>query len=74
MAGYIALIGLVCIASAVAGFVLAKIKHRSGDFWATASFIFPPAVILLALLPKPARPYDPHAERQARAADAWADD
>lgn len=74
MGGYIAIIGVTCIVAALIGFLLAKFKQRNADFWTFLSFIFPPAVILLAFLPRPSQPYDPNAERQSRAADAWADD
>ncbi len=49
---WISMWGLVAIiASAVAG-ILAGAKNRDYSFWMAWSFIFPPIVLILALLPR----------------------
>lgn len=52
MPEYVAIIGVVCLVSAVFGALIAKIKRRSADTWAFASFIFPPLILILILMPK----------------------
>lgn len=49
---YIVIWGLVSIAAAVLAGVLAGVKNRDYSFWMSWSFVFPPMVLLLALMPK----------------------
>ena len=44
--------GIVAIASAIAGGIIATAKRRDHSSWAAWSFIFPPLVIVVALLKK----------------------
>lgn len=52
--------GLIAITSMAIGGLLAGIKRRDYSFWMAWSFIFPPAIVLLLLLPglgqRPRRP------------------
>jgi hypothetical protein len=61
MAKVIAIWGIVAIASAVLAGILAGIKRRDHSFWAAWSFLFPPMLLLLLLMPsnKGARPRRP---------------
>ena len=52
MVKWIVIWGLVAIASAVAGGVVAGVKRRDHSFWASWSFIFPPMLVILMLMPK----------------------
>lgn len=52
MITWIVVWGAVAIASGVAGGVLAGVKRRDHSFWAAWSFIFPPMLLILALMPK----------------------
>lgn len=44
--------GLIAITAMVIGGLLAGLKKRDYSFWMAWSFIFPPAVVLLLILPK----------------------
>ena len=44
--------GLVAIASAALGGVLAGVKNRDHSFWIAWCFVFPPMLIFILLLPK----------------------
>lgn len=60
--------GLLAIASGVLAGVLAGVKNRDYSFWIGWSFVFPPMVLLLALMPKlpgprPRRPSLDHEDR-----------
>ncbi|HXF52888.1 MAG TPA: hypothetical protein VNK52_02080 [Hyphomicrobiaceae bacterium] len=48
----IAIWGATAIAAAVAGGILANIKNRDYSFWIAMSFLLPPAVVVLILLPR----------------------
>ena len=52
MVKWIVIWGLVAVASAISAGILAGVKRRDHSFWAAWSFIFPPMVIILLLLPK----------------------
>lgn len=43
---------LIAIGSAVLAAVLAGLKNRDYSFWAALSFLLPPAVLVLLLLPR----------------------
>jgi hypothetical protein len=43
---------LITVAALVLGLVLGWLKNRDAQHWAFYCFLFPPAVILLLLLPK----------------------
>ena len=47
----IAIWGIVVIASAIIAGVLAGMKRRDHSFWAAWSFLFPPMLLLLLLMP-----------------------
>ncbi len=47
--------GLTALASMVIGGLLAGLKKRDYSFWMAWSFLFPPAVILLLVLPSLSR-------------------
>jgi hypothetical protein len=53
--------GLVAIASAVVAGILAGAKRRDHSFWAAWSFLFPPMLLVLLLMPanKGPRPRKP---------------
>ena len=58
---FIALWGVVSIASAIAAGILAAVKNRDHSWWAAWSFVFPPMLIILLLMskntgPRPRRP------------------
>ena len=53
---YIVGIGVLMIVSGIAGAWLAGLKNRDCCFWAAWSFVLPPALIVLLLLPKNAGP------------------
>lgn len=53
---YIVGIGVLMIVSGIAGAMLAGMKNRDWSFWAAWSFVLPPALIVLLLLPKNAGP------------------
>ena len=67
----IAIWGLVAIASAIIGGIVAGIKRRDHSFWAAWSFLFPPMLLVLLLMPsnkgpRPRKPgLDELEERQA---------
>jgi hypothetical protein len=49
---FIAFYGLFALFSAIAAGVLAGFKRRDHSFWAAWTFIVPPMLILLVLMPK----------------------
>ncbi|MEM1370761.1 MAG: hypothetical protein AAGG72_00890 [Pseudomonadota bacterium] len=53
--------GVIATASAAIGGILASIKNRDYSFWIGWSFVFPPIVFVLVLLPayKGQRPRQP---------------
>lgn len=51
MTKVIAIWGIVAIASAVLAGIIAGIKRRDHSFWAAWSFLFPPMLLLLLLMP-----------------------
>jgi len=59
-------IGLTMIVAALISFFLAKVKRRNGDGWAFASFLFPPLLIVLLLLPKAELPYEVQRDEKRR--------
>jgi len=48
----IAIWGVVAIASAVLGGLVARMKNRDHSFWAAWSFLFPPMLLLLVVMPR----------------------
>ena len=70
---FITVIGLIMIVSAVAGGVLAGLKNRDYSFWIAWTFLFPPSLLALLVLPKlkGPRPHRPSlAEEERRLEDA----
>lgn len=73
MSQFVAIYGIVMLAAAVCAGIIAGMKRRDWSFWATLSFIVPPALVLLLMMPKnpgprPRRPgFDEEEERQLRA-------
>jgi hypothetical protein len=57
----IAIWGLVAIASAIIAGIVAGTKRRNHSFWAAWSFLFPPMLLVLLLMPsnKGPRPHRP---------------
>jgi hypothetical protein len=57
----IAIWGVVAIASAIIGGIVAGTKRRNHSFWAAWSFLFPPILLVLLLMPtnKGPRPRQP---------------
>jgi hypothetical protein len=51
MVKVIAIWGLVAIASAFLAGILAGIKRRDHSFWAAWSFLLPPMLVILLLMP-----------------------
>jgi hypothetical protein len=61
MAKVIAIWGIVAIASAIVAGIVASVKRRDHSFWAAWSFLVPPMLLLLLLMPsnkgpRPRRP------------------
>jgi hypothetical protein len=71
MAKVIAICGVVAIASAIVAGIVASIKRRDHSFWAAWSFLVPPMLLILLLMPshkgpRPRRPgIDEIEDRQA---------
>lgn len=61
MAKVIAIWGVVAIASAIVAGIVAGIKRRDHSFWAAWSFLVPPMLLLLLLMPtnRGPRPHRP---------------
>ena len=51
MAKFIAIWGVVAVASAIFAGILASAKRRDHSFWAAWSFLVPPMLLLLLLMP-----------------------
>jgi hypothetical protein len=69
MVKVIAIWGLVSIACAVLAGILAGMKRRDHSFWAAWSFLFPPMLLLLLVMPankgpRPRRPSVDELDRQ----------
>lgn len=60
--------GLVALAAAALGGVLAGVKNRDYSFWIAWCFVLPPIVLFLLLLPRyeGARPRKPSLDEQDR--------
>jgi hypothetical protein len=61
MAKVIAIWGIVAIASAIVAGIVAGMKRRDHSFWAAWSFLFPPMLLILLVMPsnkgpRPRRP------------------
>jgi hypothetical protein len=73
MAQFIAIYGVAMLVTSLAAAIIAGIKRRDFSYWATICFLFPPALILLFLMPKNTGPrprrigLDEEEERQLRA-------
>jgi hypothetical protein len=52
----IAVYGMVALAAYFAAQVVASLKRRNGNAWGLASFLVPPALLVLAFLPAIATP------------------
>jgi len=52
MVKWIVIWGAVAIGSAIAAGLLAGVKRRDHSFWAAWSFLFPPMLLILLVLPK----------------------
>ena len=71
MAKILAIWGVVAIASAIIGGLVASAKGRDHSFWATWSFLVPPMLLILLVMPshkgpRPRRPgIDEIEDRQA---------
>lgn len=44
--------GATALISGFLGFLLASAKRRSADFWTAISFLFPPSLIAVLMLPR----------------------
>jgi hypothetical protein len=66
MVKIIAIWGIVSIASAVLAGIIAGIKRRDHSFWAAWSFLFPPMLLVLLVMPsnKGPRPRRPGVDEQ----------
>jgi H+/Cl- antiporter ClcA len=51
MAKVIAIWGIVAIASAIVAGIVASIKRRDHSFWAAWTFLVPPMLLILLLMP-----------------------
>lgn len=49
---YIVIWSFVAVVGAIAGAILAGVKNRDYSAWAAWGFLFPPSVLILALLPR----------------------
>ena len=52
MAKFVAIYGVLMLTAAIGAGILAGIKRRDWNYWATVSFLFPPAFFMLILMPK----------------------
>lgn len=48
---WIAIWGMLALASSIAGGILAGVRNRDHSSWAAWCFVFPPALLLLIMLP-----------------------
>lgn len=64
-------IGLIMAVSGIAGAILAGIKNRDYSFWIAWTFLFPPSLLVLLVLPrlKGARPRRPSLAEEERRLD-----
>lgn len=53
---YIAIWGFVALVSAALAGIIAGVKNRDHSFWMAWSFVLPPMVLVLAILPSRAGP------------------
>lgn len=62
---YIAIWGFVALVSSALAGIIASVKNREYSFWMAWSFILPPMVLLLAVLPSRSgpRPQPPAMDR-----------
>lgn len=73
MSQFFAIYGMAMLVTSVLAGIIAGWKRRDFSFWMTICFLFPPAIVLLLLMPKnagprPRRPgLDEEEERQLRA-------
>jgi hypothetical protein len=49
---FIAVYGSLMIVSAILSGIVALFKRREASYWITLSFLFPPAIIILLLMPR----------------------
>jgi hypothetical protein len=49
---FIVYVGMAMVVSAIIGAILAGIKNRDISYWTAWGFLFPPSLLVLALLPK----------------------
>jgi hypothetical protein len=65
---FITFIGVLMITSGVAGGLLAGFKNRDYSFWIAWTFLFPPSLLILAMLPrhKGPRPHRPSLAEEER--------
>jgi hypothetical protein len=61
MVKIIAIWGIVAVASAILAGILAGVKRRDHSFWAAWSFLFPPMLLIILVMPsnkgpRPRRP------------------
>jgi hypothetical protein len=73
---FIAIYGLVVLGAMLAGSVIAAWKNRDASRWAAWCFLFPPSLLLLAVLPRnpnplPVKPSIEEQERQELARDDY---
>jgi Na+/melibiose symporter-like transporter len=52
MSRFVAIYGAIVLLAAVLAGIVAAVKRRDVSYWMTMSILFPPAVILLFLMPK----------------------
>jgi hypothetical protein len=52
MAKFIAIYGTLMIVSAIAAVIIAGIKRRDYSYWGAVTFLFPPFLLLLILMPR----------------------
>jgi hypothetical protein len=66
MVKVIAIWGVVAVVSAVLAGIVAGLKRRDHSFWAAWSFLFPPMLLLLLVMPsnKGPRPRRPSVDEQ----------
>jgi ABC-type Fe3+-siderophore transport system permease subunit len=56
MATFVAIYGSLMLVALVAAGILAYLRGRDVSYWMTLSFLFPPFIILLFLMPKQTGP------------------
>ncbi len=56
MAKFVAIYGAIVLTTTLLAWIVALIKRRDWSYWMTMTLLFPPALIMLVLMPKNSGP------------------